>query len=105
MPCYDSRSDHSVEYRDSPEQQRKINFLTRKLCHACSLLESNAIIMGTELGNWYENHQQEDAARERKAKKKLDQETARKNRAEYLASVKDRLVNQLSQDEKEALGL
>lgn len=107
MPCNGGNyfGHHSVEYRDNPDQQKKINMLTRWLCHACSLLEKNKINMGRELNEWHYEHKLEDAARIAEAKRREQIETAKKRRQKYLKSVKERVLVQLTDDEKEALGL
>ena len=107
MPCNGGNyhGSHSVEYRDNPTQQRRIDSLTRKLCYACALLEKAKINMGSELDEWHYEHKLEDAARMAEAKRREEKETAEKRRKRYLNSVKERVLTQLDEDEKEALGL
>ena len=107
MPCNGGNyyGGHSVEYRDNPAQKRRIDSLTRKLCYACDLLDKAKVKMGSELGEWHYEHKLEDAARMAEAKKREQKETAAKRRKRYLESVKTRVLGQLDEDEKEALGL
>lgn len=106
MPCNGGNYYGShTEYVDNPAQQKRIDSLTRKLCYACDLLEKAHIKMGSELNEWHYEHKLEDAARMAEAKRREEKETAKKRRKRYLASVKERVLGQLDEDEKEALGL
>lgn len=105
MPCSDGNYFGRTEYIDNPQLKKEIDVLTRRLCHACKLLAENNVALPKELEEWWYEHRLEDEARTAESKRRAEQQTAKKRRAEYLASVKERVLGQLTEDEREALGL
>ena len=79
--------------------------MTRRLCHACQLLSDNNVDLPKELDEWWYEHKLEDDERTAEAKRRAEEQEASDRRSEYLASVKDRVLNQLTDDEREALGI
>lgn len=106
MPC--NGENYFIKTRtafvDNPKHKQLIDILTRRLCHACSLLEENSIEMPAELYEWHYEHKLEDQARIKEAKRRREEREAQERRDEYLQSVKERIMKQMTDDEKEALG-
>ena len=101
MPCYDGRdSIHGYE-SENRELSKEIDRLTALLCHACGQLTFGTLDKFPELRSWWDEHQVKDEAR-RKADDEASREVARE---EYLESVRARLRDQLTGEEKEAVGL
>lgn len=105
MPCNGGNYFGRVEYRTPPEMRKKIDWLTRMLCHACGLLEDAEVDMGRELSEWHYEHKLADEERIKEAKARAVAESARRRRDKYLASIKARMLRQMTDDEREALGL
>lgn len=106
MPCNSGNyfGSHTI-YESDPEDRKKIDVLTRRLCHACQLLEDNSVEIPKELDEWWYEHKMEDQARIAEAKRRAEVQSAKQRRDEYLTSVKERVIGQLTDDEREALGL
>lgn len=106
MPCNGGNyfGSHS-KYKRSPEDKKKIDVLTRRLCHACQILEDNGVEIPKELDEWWYEHKMKDQERIAEAKSRSEEKSSKKRREEYLASVKKRVMGQLTDDEREALGL
>lgn len=107
MPCgyYSDRDLLDMAQRDMGKATDRINRLTALLCDACRLLEADDGLPSAELAQWWAEHKAEDDDRIRReaeysAKKKKDEE-----RREYLRSVRERLMSQLTPDERKALGV
>ena len=103
MPC---NGGHYFDYsRPSMdvEARKRIDYLTRMLCQACSLVEEGKL--PAELDEWWYEHRLQDEARTREAKRRAEREAAEDRRRRYLESVKKRVLGQLTDDEKEALDL
>ena len=101
MPC------NGGSYFESQERDHlveKVEILTRRLCHACQILEENDIAIPSELDEWWYEHKLEDEERKDEAKRRAEAESSKKRRERYLESLRERLKNQLSRDELEALG-
>ena len=106
MPCNGGNYFRShTEYVSDPDDRKKIDVLTRRLCHACQLLDDNGVEIPKELDEWWYEHKLEDQARIAEAKRRAESQLAKQRRDEYLASVKARVIGQLTDDEREALGL
>ena len=100
----DNRMDENEVYylQQDLEGLKGINLkLAAKLCHACQLLEDSGVEKGAELEAWWDEHKKQDAEQRRK------EEIAAlgRTRAKYLESVRERLLGQLTADEKEAMGI
>lgn len=103
MPCNGGNY-----FGGDPEDQRTIDGLTRKLCHALELLaltRVQEVDMPAELDEWWYEHRLKDQARTEEAKRRAAAQDARVRRSTYLKSVKERMLIQLTDDEREALGL
>ena len=107
MPCnggnYFGR-DRVVEV-ESKEATLTIDILTRRLCHACELLSTTDVGVPAELDEWWYEHKLKDQALIEEAKRRAALEEAEDRRGSYLNSVRDRVLGQLTPDEREALGL
>ena len=115
MPCnggnYFGRE--RVCYIENPDTDKAlveaiahIDLLTRRLCKVCSIIyESEELKLPTELDEWYYEHRLEDEARIEEAKQRKESQLAEERRKAYLESVRERILEQLSDDEKEALNL
>jgi hypothetical protein len=103
MPCLDERDSYRWEdgQRDLENLRRNI---VPKLCMACTLLEENGLLP-TELAVWWNNHKVNDEMRRQQDSSDAKQANGRKSREEYLASIRDRLELQLTDEEKEAIGV
>jgi hypothetical protein len=114
MPCLDERNSNEYFLSNANEEikvlHEKCNRLTVLLCNACRQLEEKngnfgVLLDGAELSKWWQQHKakdrqmQEAEDRERAEKLKQQEET------QYLQSVKTRLMSQLTDDEKRALGI
>lgn len=53
---------------------------------------------------WWHEYKLENQERTKEAKRRAEEQDAKERRAEYLVSVKDRVIGQLTDDEREALG-
>lgn len=100
MPC-PSAPDPYFDLRDA---RRAIDDLSSKLCHAISLLET-VLPVPDELEEWWRIHRAEDDARKAEAARQLTRVSGTKKHADHMASVRARLMTQLSADELEALGI
>ena len=105
MPCNGGHYFGRTEYVDNPNLVKKIDVLTRRLCFACQLLEDNGIDTGKELNEWHYEHKLEDEALKAEAKRRAEEKDAKIRRQEYLQSVKERVLGQLTDDERESLGI
>lgn len=105
MPCNGGNYFGHTEYVTDPELVKRVDVLTRRLCHACQLLEESGASLPKELDEWWYEHKLEDEARIAEAKKRATEQSAADRRAEYLESVRERVMNQLTDDEIDALGL
>ena len=106
MPCNGGHYfDSHVKYRDNPKHKKEIDVLTRRLCFACGLLEKSNIDMGKELNEWHYEHKLQDEKLMAEAKRRKEEESAESRRKKYLADVKKRVLTQMTDDEKEALGI
>ena len=103
MPCYDTRDDYSWE-EGQRELQRVKDNLVPKLCHACSILEQNNLIPD-ELQAWWTNHKKKDEERRIVDAFRAEQAAKRQDRQAHLEGVRERLKQQLTDEEKEAIGL
>lgn len=107
MPCnggnYFGR-DRTV-YRESPESRMTIDLLTRRLCFSCEQMEKNGVEISPELDEWWYEHKLRDKALQKEAELRANKETATDRRDRYLAATKERVIGQLTSDEKEALGI
>lgn len=93
MPCQGGPSRQQLD-----DRRNEIDMLTRSLCYVC--LE-HPEVMNQEMRAWYENHKLDDKKRlmcEEKMQEGQDHEL-------LLANIRDRLDVQLSDLEKEALGM
>lgn len=110
MPCTNDCGDDrcSVRIVNNPEHIKKIDLLTRLLCHACDVIEEiggDLNDANQELKDWHEEHERQDAARIAEANRQLAKRKNKILRAKYLKSVRERTLKQLTDDEREALGL
>jgi hypothetical protein len=107
MPCNGGNyfGQDRVEYRESPQSKQAIDLLTRRLCFACARMQDHEVPLGSELDEWWYEHQLRDKALQDEAKQRANQELAQDRRERYLESVKERVLVQLTDDEKEALGI
>lgn len=105
MPCNGGNYFGGTRVVSDPADQKRIDELTRRLCHACTLLQEAKITLPDELDEWWYEHRLADEERKLEAKRRAEAEEAEVRRKRYLKSVKSRLLKQLSDDEKEALGL
>jgi hypothetical protein len=101
MPCSDGGYHDAIE---NVVNKQKVDELTKFLCHACSILELNSLVP-KELEVWWENHKEEDLQRLEKEKVERARLENERSQQQYLASVKARLMTQLSPDELKALGI
>jgi hypothetical protein len=101
MPCSDGGYHEMIE---NSNNRKEVNELTKFLCHACSILESNSLVP-KELEIWWEEHKEEDRQRLEKERLERIRKENEISEKQYLASVKARLMNQLSPDELKALGI
>jgi hypothetical protein len=69
------------------------------------MLSEGGIELPKELDEWWYEHKLEDEARVAEAKRRAEAQSAVKRRAEYLESVRSRVLGQLTEDERESLGL
>ena len=106
MPCNGGNyfGSHTRVVSD-PRDKKTIDVLTRRLCYACRLLKKEEVRLPPELDEWFFEHDLQDQQRIAEAKRRKEQEEEQLRRDKYLTSVKDRLLEQLTDDEKEALGL
>jgi len=107
MPCnggnYFGRNDgHDL---DLTILRQEIDVLTRRLCHACQLLEDAGVNIPSELDEFWNEHKLKDKELMEEAKRRAKAQESKDRRDEYLESVKDRVLGQLTDDEREALGL
>lgn len=106
MPCRDPRDDPGFALNEARD---KLDRVTALLCFACSLMFNKPHTYESykldELRDWYRLHNEADRRREEAAAKALRDAEARKERDAHLASVRERLKEQLTPEEKEALGL
>ena len=103
MPCSDPRDNYT--YEDGQRAvQGIVDHLEPKLCHACQILENNGLLP-RELNWWWTNHKEQDQRRIKTEAKRAAKATEKKERDEYLASVRDRLRSQLTAEELEAIGM
>lgn len=72
------------------------------LCHACGILESHDLLT-LELQEWWQKHKLVDECRRQRYAAEAAAAVQRQARQEYLQSVKDRLLKQLTDEEREAL--
>jgi len=111
MPCnggnyFSSRDSHDSCNQAVDDLEKLIHVLTRRLCSACEIIDSiDGAEVPIELDEWWYEHKLADQERMAEAKKRADQQTDELRRKKYLASVKDRVLTQMTDDEKEALGL
>jgi len=109
MPCRDPDwYGQSVDNPVSVELKEKVNNLTQLLCRACSILDNKGFFTKYphgELEDWYREHQAADRARVEASRRAFERAQKEKRRKGYLESVRDRLMSELTDDEKEALGL
>ena len=103
MPCYDPRNNYSHQDRQRAVQSVTDN-LEPKLCHACQILEDNGLLP-RELHWWWTNHKEQDQRRIKAEADRSAKAAEKKERDEYLASVRERLRSQLTPEEKEAIGM
>lgn len=90
MPCYSETPIESVD-----RAYEELNQVTRFLCEACEILKAQGLEdrMSVELSAWWIDHQVWDE--KRKAKDKRDRERAAR---------KKELLDQMPQEDREALG-
>jgi len=106
MPCNGGNYfGGQIRVVNDPKDRKTIDDLTRKLCHACQLLEDAGAPIPAELNEWWYEHKLEDQERIKEAKRRAAAQSAEQRRATYLASVKERMLTQMTDDEKEALGI
>jgi hypothetical protein len=96
MPCYITGSQEGDLSLSLEEAHSKATELTNLLCMQCEALEAtkNFHLMHFCVRKWWENHKKIDEDRRREEQKKI-----------HLQTIKSKLMKQLTQDEKEALGL
>lgn len=114
MPCnggnYFGGRDRIVS---DPKDAKTIDDLTRKLCYALELLDSSlefqppgpTLNIPAELDEWWYEHKLADQERTKEARRRANAQSAKARRTTYLASVRKRVLTQLSPDELEALGV
>jgi hypothetical protein len=94
MPC----SDGGPVYHDDPETKQRLDKVTRLLCGLCQSLKNQGldddIYTTPELGDWWDNHQEQDRVR---------LECERKEKEEKEAKLK--ALAKLSPRERRLLGL
>jgi hypothetical protein len=100
MPC-----NGGYPYHNDPELKSRLDLLTRLLCSACQLLEANGTQLPAELDVWWTEHQLADKQRALEDRRQAEEAKAKKDHAAYLRSVKARVLQQLTDEEREALGL
>jgi len=110
MPCSSGYDDHGscrteTVYRDNPQQQRRIDYLTRLLCYACDQIDHRHLEDNQELSKWYEDHLAKDAEMHAAAMRIAAITRAKDEHTAHLASIRTRLQGQLTDEEKEALGI
>ena len=103
MPC-NGGSYFRTQYVEV-ESGKVIDHLTRLLCHACGVIDEAGVDMGKELDEWWYEHRLADEERKAEAKRRAEAEEAAVRRANYLSDVRLRVMKQLTDDEREALGL
>lgn len=101
-PCNGGGYHIAQSYNDG--LYREVEVLTRRLCHACRILQKKGLL-DSELDEWFYEHDLKDQARAKEAKRRAEQEAAEVRRKRYLKSIRERLLTQLTADEREALGL
>lgn len=104
MPCYDPTP---TERADSENRSLKyrLDQVTSLLCYACSLLCKLPIPVSGELKRWYEQHLRDDAARLEQEAQQRKREETEKEREERQAEIRKRLFDQLTPEERDAVGL
>ncbi len=107
MPCNGGNyfGGDRVEYRESPEAKMTIDLLTRRLCFACAQMEKKGVELSPELDEWWYEHKLKDEALQREAELRASREDEKGRRDRYLEATKERVLGQLTGDEKEALGI
>lgn len=116
MPCRDERGEPHYLFRDEVQKNRalhaKVDRLTALLCHACNHLEQMGGEINAELHLWYEAHKRADKYRQEQealeAKRKAQHAAARdaaKQEQARLKAIRERVVSQLTADERLALGI
>lgn len=107
MPCNGGNyfGGERTVYKESPEARQLIDLLTRRICNLCGIMEKHGTPIPKEIDEWWYEHKLEDAARTAEAKRRKEAMSEAARRVEYLQSVKERVMKQLSEDEKEALFL
>lgn len=109
MPCVGPSDDSCVrtEYVEVRKQSdvQMINKLTALLCDSCRSMVQANVPLSAELQAWYEIHKEEDDHRIRREERERAIAHQEQRRKEHLESVKRRLMNQLTDDEKESIGL
>lgn len=103
MPC--NGGQYFDRSRERYDDQKKIDSLTRLLCHACGLLSASSVDMGQELDEWWYEHRLKDEELKAEAKRRAEAEAATVRREAYLESIRKRVMRQLTDDELEALGI
>lgn len=105
MPCRGPEDDWPGSGALLRDERQKVHELTRLLCHACRCMLSSHLVLTPELASWFREHDAADRQRIDDEEKRRKRAEAAQDRRRYLASVRERVVGQLSPDEKEALGL
>lgn len=114
MPYPDGRDHASREQHDHvfkatiADQERRLDRLTALLCNACRIIKQGYDTqwgLSAELSTWYAAHEKSDKARLKKDRVEAEN-AARVEKVEaHKKSVRARLLTQLSDEEKDALGL
>ena len=84
-------------------QQKEIDRLTALLCQACRKIHPDKL--GPELERWFHQHDAEDRERAERDRQEHILRVKEAERKRYLADVRERLNEQLTDEEKEALGI
>lgn len=106
MPCRgpedDIFSNDRLQSKVS-EQKKEIDRLTALLCRACRKIPTEDL--GMELERWFQQHDADDRERAERARQEHILRLKAAQRKRYLADVRARLNEQLTDEEKEALGI
>ena len=80
--------------------------MTALLCYACRIIDESLGLHKTsqELQDWFDDHDLQDRRRLKIEADAAAEAIAAKEKERYLESIRERLRDQLSPEEKEAIG-
>ena len=94
MPCYDSRNDGAYVYAEAMKQIDELTDMLCKLCQAVEGYKPELIQQHSTLSTWWQEHQRQDLARQRREQQKRDD-----------ALLIQKALDKLTVAERRALGL